>query len=106
LLFYMHVKTDDNYRLGVQDNAQLSSLCRKWPNMTTTDFIQWMVNRSLSKGVNHGKEPYRWLPRLGDYRDGPLDEYGRVTEDEETLVKARERATAIVARLEAHRAQA
>ena len=59
-----------------KDRRALDELLKCFPKLEFSTFKQWLLHRAWSE-VNQSELPRRWLGRLSEYAEGPLDRYGK-----------------------------
>jgi hypothetical protein len=76
------IMTDYRNRFGLEctwdgsDARALDSFLKANPSWTVDQIGAMVLNRFHSDDINAAR-PRVWLPRLGDYADGPHNQYGR-----------------------------
>ena len=60
------------------DGAQVDLFLKTWPDITREKWRDCLRNRKLTPGVIPTERIYRWLPKLGNFLNGSLNEYGKL----------------------------
>jgi hypothetical protein len=62
---------------GPADAKQLDILLKRFPSLSVGEFHQWLLNYASSENINPSDPPYKFIPRLEQYRSGPLNQFGK-----------------------------
>jgi hypothetical protein len=65
------------YPWDASDATQLSKFLKSNPTLTIEEFRNWLLNYSDSGNINPSWRIRRVLSVITEYRNGPLNEYGR-----------------------------
>jgi hypothetical protein len=64
---------------GPAEGKQLKKLLDECPNLDGLTFRQWLGNYASSQDYSPGERPCRFLPRIHNYSQEPIDRFGRST---------------------------
>ena len=78
--FYAAVNDGKKCPWGGAEGFQLSKLLKEVPDLTVKEFDVCLENYSKSESINLAKRPSTFLHRLVEFRDCPLNKFGRPLE--------------------------
>ena len=66
------------FAMDAADGNQIRLFLSKWKDLAREDWRKALKNRRMSSNVISTEAIHRWLPRLLEYANGPLNQFGRV----------------------------